>query len=89
MPKYEVEVTKVFGVAVTHTATIEAEDLAEATEEAKDIVEGWKERYNSITEKNMSDSYEFAEIVVDGKVMEDTFFSNKLLREAVEINKEN
>jgi len=88
MDNYEVSVTKVFGVAVTHTATVQANDLAEAQDNAKDIV-GWTEVYNSITQSNMSDSYEFAEIVVDGKVMEDTFFSNHLLREAVEINKEN
>ena len=88
MPKYKVEVTKVFGVAVTHTATIEAEDLTEAKEEAKDVVGGWRELYNSITEKNMSESYEFAEIVIDGKVVEHTLFNNELLNEAIEINKE-
>lgn len=86
MDNYEVSVTKVFGVAVTHTATIQANDLAEAQDNAKDIV-GWTEVYNSITQSNMSDSYEFAEIVIDGKVVEHTLFNNKLLNEAIEINK--
>ena len=86
MDNYEVSVTKVFGVAVTHTATIQANDLAEAQDNAKDIV-GWTEVYNSITQSNMSDSYEFAEIVIDGKVVEHTLFNNKLLNEAIKINK--
>ena len=86
MDNYEVSVTKVFGVAVTHTATIQANDLAEAQDNAKDIV-GWTEVYNSITQSNMSDSYEFAEIVIDGKVVEHTLFNNKLLNEAIEKNK--
>ena len=36
----------------------------------------------------LTDVYEIAEITVNGKVMEDTFFSNPLLREAVEMDKE-
>lgn len=86
MAKYEVSVTKVFGVALTNTATIEAKDLAEARDNAKHI-DGWDEIYSSMTKDNLSDSYEFAEIAVNGRVMEDLVFSNHLLREAVEMNK--
>ena len=36
MPNYEVSLTKVFGVAITNKATIEAESVADAADKAKD-----------------------------------------------------
>ena len=93
MTKYEVSLTKVFGLAITNTATIEAESVADARDKAKDAGSytdtSWHELYNSVTQDKLTDTYEIAEVTVDGRVMEDMFFSNHLLREAVEINKEN
>jgi len=86
MAKYEVEITKVFGLAVTKTVTVEAENQSVAVDNAKNL--DWLPVYKSITPNNLSDTYEIAEIAVDGKVVEDMFFSNRLLREAVELNKE-
>ena len=92
MAKYEVSLTKVFGLAITNKATIEAESVADARDKAKDAGSytnvSWDELYSSITKDKLTDSYEIAEITVNGKVMEDTFFSNPLLREAVEMDKE-
>ena len=92
MAKYEVSLTKVFGLAITNKTTIEAESVADARDKAKDAGSytnvSWDELYSSITKDKLTDSYEIAEITVNGKVMEDTFFSNHLLREAVEIAKE-
>ena len=87
MDKYEVEITKVFGLAVTKKVSIEAENIDEAIDEAKNI--DWKPVYDSITPSNMSQSYDIAEISVDGKVIEDVFFASRLLREAIDLNKEN
>ena len=92
MPNYEVSLTKVFGVAITNKATIEAESVADAADKAKDAGSytdtSWDELYNSVTKDKFTDVYEIAEITVNGKVMEDTFFSNHLLNEAVEMDKE-
>ena len=92
MAKYEVSLTKVFGLAITNKTTIEAESVADARDKAKDAGSytdvSWDELYNSVTKDKLTDSYEIAEITVNGKVMEDTFFSNHLLREAVFIDKE-
>ena len=92
MPNYEVSLTKVFGVAITNKATIEAESVADAADKAKDAGSytdtSWDELYNSVTKDKFTDAYEIAEITVNGKVMEDTFFSNHLLNEAVEMDKE-
>ena len=85
MTKYKVEITKVFGLAVTKTVTVEAEDMDKAIDEAKNT--DWKPIYDSITPNNMSQSYDIAEILVDGKVQEVWFFSDPLLKEAVELNK--
>ena len=87
MDKYEVEITKVFGLAVTKKVSIEAENIDEAIDEAKNT--DWKPVYDSITPSNMSQSYDIAEISVDGKVIEDVFFASHLLREAIDLNKEN
>jgi len=86
MPKYEVKITKVFGLAVTKMVTVEAENQSVAVDDAKNL--DWLPVYNSLTPSNLSDTYEIAEITVDGKVIKDMFFSNHLLREAVELNKE-
>tara|TARA_R110002020_G_scaffold216866_2_gene424679 strand:- start:562 stop:858 length:297 start_codon:yes stop_codon:yes gene_type:complete len=86
MAKHKVEITKVFGVAVTKTATIEAETIQEAVEKAKDS--DWLPIYNSITPSNLSDSYEFAEIVVDGVSAETMRFNNELLNDAVDMNRD-
>jgi len=92
MAKYEVSLTKVFGLAITNKATIEAESVADARDKAKDAGSytnaSWDELYSSMTKDKLTDSYEIAEITVNGKVMEDTVFSNPLLREAVEMDKE-
>ena len=40
-----------------------------------------------MTQSNLSDSYSFAEIIVDDEVMEDTLFSSELLNEAVKQQK--
>ena len=92
MDKYEVSLTKVFGLAITNKATIEATDIADARDKAKDAGSytdvSWDELYNSVTKDKFTDVYEIAEITVNGKVMEDMFFSNRLLREAVEINQD-
>jgi len=92
MPNYEVSLTKVFGLAITNKATIEAESVADAADKAKDAGyytdTSWDELYNSVTKDKFTDVYEIAEITVNGKVMEDTFFSNHLLNEAVEMDKE-
>ena len=92
MDKYEVSLTKVFGLAITNKATIEATDIADARDKAKDAGSytdvSWDELYNSVTKDKFTDAYEIAEITVNGKVMEDMFFSNRLLREAVEINQD-
>jgi len=87
MPKYEVEITKVFGLAVTKKVSVEAENMNEAIDEAKNT--DWKPVYDSITPSNMSQSYDIAEISVDGKVIEDVFFASRLLREAIDLNKDN
>ena len=87
MTKYKVEITKVFGLAVTKTVTVEAENQSVAVDNAKEL--DWLSVYQSITPSNLSDTYEIAKITVDGKVREDMFFSNHLLREAVELNNEN
>ena len=91
MAKYDVSVTKVFGLAITNKATIEAENITDAVDKAKDAGSytdtSWDELYSSITQDKLTDAYEIAEITINGKVMEDIFFSNHLLREAVEINK--
>ena len=79
-------ITKVFGLAITKTVTVEAENQSVAVDNTKNL--DWLPVYKSITPSNLSDAYEIAEITVDGKVMEDTFFSNHLLREAIELNKE-
>ena len=86
MPKYEVKITKVFGLAVTKMVTVEAENQSVAIDNAKNL--DWLPVYNSLTPSNLSDTYEIAKIVVNGKVVEDLVFSNHLLREAVELNKE-
>ena len=85
MTKYKVEITKVFGLAVTKTVTVEAENQSIAVDNAKEL--DWLPVYQSITPRNLSDDYEIAEITVDGKVIDDMFFSDHLLREAVEMNK--
>ena len=87
MDKYEVEITKVFGLAVTKKVSIKAENIDEAIDEAKNT--DWKPVYDSITPSNMSQSYDIAEISVDGKIIEDVFFASRLLREAIDLNKEN
>lgn len=87
MDKYEVEITKVFGLAVTKKVSVRAENIDEAIDEAKNT--DWKPVYGSITPGNMSQSYDIAEISVDGKVIEDMFFASRLLREAIDLNKEN
>ena len=84
MAKYKVEITKVFGLAVTNTVTVEAENQSVAVDNAKEL--DWLPVYNSIAPNNLSDTYEIAEITVDGKVVENIFFSNHLLREAIELN---
>ena len=86
MPKYEVKITKVFGLAVTKMVTVEAENQSVAIDNAKNL--DWLPVYNSLTPSNLSDTYEIAKIAVNGKVVEDLVFSNHLLREAVELNKE-
>lgn len=92
MPNYEVSLTKVFGVAITNKATIEAESVADAADKAKDAGSytdtSWDKLYGAVMKNKLTDVYEIAEITVNGKVMEDTFFSNPLLREAVEMDKE-
>ena len=87
MAKYEVEITKVFGLAVTKKVSVKAENIDEAIDEAKNT--DWKPVYDSITPSNMSQSYDIAEISVDGKIIEDVFFASRLLREAIDLNKEN
>ena len=86
MAKYEVEITKVFGLAVTKTVTVEAENEFLAVDTAKDS--DWKPVYDSITPNNLSESYEIAEIVVNGKRVEHTFYNHELLNEAIDINRE-
>jgi len=86
MPKYEVKITKVFGLAVTKMVTVEAENQSVAIDNAKNL--DWLPVYNSLTPSNLSDTYEIAKIAVNGKVVEDLVFSNHLLREAVELNKD-
>jgi hypothetical protein len=85
MSKYQVSITKVFGVAVTKTVTVEAEDQAVAVDNAKDS--DWLPVYNSITPSNLSDAYEIAEVVVNGETIESTDFNDHLLDEAIRINK--
>ena len=41
-----------------------------------------------MTQNNLTDSYEFAEIAVDGEVIESTKFNAELLNEAVSMLKE-
>ena len=86
MPEYEVEITKVFGLAVTKKVSVEAENIDEAIDEAKNI--DWKPVYDSITPSNMSQSYEIAEVSVNGKTIKESVFSHELLNEAVELNRE-
>ena len=92
MKTYEVSVTKVFGLAITNTAIIEAKNQYVARDKALDsgsyTEPSWEELYNAVTQDEFSDSYEIAKITVDGKVIEDKFFSHHLLREAVEQNDE-
>jgi len=85
MSKYHVSITKVFGAAVTNTITVEAEDKYEAKEKALDA--NWEPAYTAITQDNMSDAYEIAEVVVDGETIVSTDFNDHLLDEAIRINK--
>ena len=80
MPSFDVTITKVFGASATNTVTIDAKNKYEAIELAKEV--DWSPVYNSMTQSNLSDSYSFAEIIVDDEVMEDTLFSSELLNEA-------
>tara|TARA_Y100000296_G_scaffold82590_1_gene111988 strand:- start:867 stop:1139 length:273 start_codon:yes stop_codon:yes gene_type:complete len=86
MAKYEVEITKVFGLAITKKVLIEAKDMDGAIDEAKNT--DWKPVYDSITPNNMSDSYEIAEVYVNGNLVEDSIFSHELLNEAIILNRE-
>ena len=86
MPNFDVTVIKVFGASAVNTITIEATDKYEARELAKDA--DWTSIYNSMTQNNLTDSYEFAEIALDGEVIESTKFNAELLNEAVSMLKE-
>lgn len=92
MAKYKVSLTKVFGLALTNTTTIEAESVDDARDKAKDAGSytdiSWDELYNSVTKDKFTDSYEIAEIIVDGQLVQNSMFSHELLNEAVELNKE-
>ena len=85
MSKYHVSITKVFGAAITNTITVEAEDKYEAKEKALDA--NWESVYNAITQNNMSDAYEIAEVTVNGETIVSTDFNDHLLDEAIRINK--
>ena len=85
MSKYHVSITKVFGAAVTDTITVEAENKYEAKEKALDA--NWESVYNAITQNNMSDAYEIAEVTVNGETIVSTDFNDHLLDEAIRINK--
>ena len=86
MPNFDVTVIKVFGASAVNKITVEAKDKYEARELAKDA--DWTSIYNSMTQNNLTDSYEFAEIAVDGEVIESTKFNAELLNEAVSMLKE-
>ena len=86
MDKYKIAITKVFGVAVTKTVTVEADGMEGAIDEAHNT--DWKPVYDSITPNNMSDSYEIAEIYVNGQLVQDSVFNNELINEAVVSNRE-
>jgi len=92
MDKYEVSVTKVFGLAITNKTTVEAESIDDARDKAKDAGSytntSWEELYNSITPDSISDAYEIAEVYVNGNLVEDSIFSHELLNEAIILNRE-
>ena len=85
MPKFTVELTRVFGACVINTVTVEAKDKYEAKELAKDT--DWSKSLTEMSADNLSDAYKFAEITVDGVPIEQTIFSDDLLNEAVEFQK--
>jgi len=85
MPKFEVELTRVFGACFISTVTVEAKDKDEAIDLAKDT--DWTKVIDAITPDNLSDEYKFAEIKVDGKPTEQTMYGDDLLNQAIELQK--
>ena len=85
MPKFTVELTRVFGACVINTVTVEAKDKYEAKELAKDT--DWSAILDNITPDNLSDEYKFAEIKVDGIPIEQTMYGDDLLNQAIELQK--
>ena len=85
MAKYQVKVTKVFGACATLSGEVEAKDKYQARELAKEL--DWSNVYEHITQDNLSESYQFAEIKVDDEVLGDCLFASNIVQEAFELQK--
>ena len=87
MAKYEVTLEKVFGACIRRTVTVEAENLEEAIDNAKDESgsEVWQTAYKNLTVDNLSEEYEWGSIIVNGETIKDTTsgFGHDLLDDAV------
>ena len=85
MAKYEVTLEKVFGACIRRTITVEAENLEEAIDNAKDEGTVWETAYHNLTVDNLSEEYEWGSIVVDGETIQDTKFGHDLLNDAIQM----
>jgi len=72
MAKYEVTLEKVFGACIRRTITVEAENLEEAIDNAKDEGTVWETAYQNLTVDNLSEEYEWGSVIVNGEIIQDT-----------------